>query len=79
MVELACAVTLAPAYNQTLFQALVPSTEKPATVVFVVCGGFKVSLADLKQYERIVEAELTASAEWDVALNGQSIKIPKVR
>ncbi len=77
--ELACAVTLVPAYNPTLFRALVPHTDKPATVVFIVCGGFKISLEDLKEYERIVEAEFAAGGEWDVAFNGQGIKIPKVR
>ncbi|RPD65899.1 tryptophan synthase beta subunit-like PLP-dependent enzyme [Lentinus tigrinus ALCF2SS1-7] len=79
LVELACAATLVPAYNPSLFRELVPQTDKPATVVFIVCGGFKVSLKDLKEYERIVEADIAAGGEWDVALNGQSIKIPKVQ
>ncbi len=77
MVELACAVTLTPAYNPTLFRALVPPSDKPATVVFVLCGGFKISLQDLKEYERIVEVELAAGGEWDIALNGQNFTIPK--
>ncbi|TFK91219.1 tryptophan synthase beta subunit-like PLP-dependent enzyme [Polyporus arcularius HHB13444] len=77
LVELACAVTLTPAYNPTLFRALVPPSDKPATVVFVLCGGFKISLQDLKEYERIVEAELAAGGEWDIALNGQKFTIPK--
>ncbi|KAI0720836.1 tryptophan synthase beta subunit-like PLP-dependent enzyme [Cerioporus squamosus] len=79
LVELACAVTLTPAYNPTLFRALVPPSDKPATVVFVLCGGFKISLQDLKEYESIVETELAAGGEWDVALNGQKLAVPKVR
>ena len=78
LVELACAATLTPAYNPVLFRALIPPSDKPQTVVFVLCGGYKVSLQDLKEYERIVEAELAAAEDWDITLNAQTMRIPKV-
>ncbi|RPD53162.1 tryptophan synthase beta subunit-like PLP-dependent enzyme [Lentinus tigrinus ALCF2SS1-7] len=78
LVELACSATLTPAYNRSLFRALVPPSEKQATVVFVLCGGFKVSLQDLKEYENIVDDELRVGGNWVVALNGESLRVPKV-
>ncbi|KAI0807249.1 tryptophan synthase beta subunit-like PLP-dependent enzyme [Fomes fomentarius] len=77
LAELACAATLAPAYKPTLFNRLVPRGDKPATAVFIACGGFKVSLEEMAGYEQIVNAELTASAEWDVACNGEHFTVPK--
>lgn len=68
MVELACAATLVPAYSRTLFEKLVPPhpSGKPRTVVFIVCGGFKVSVAELAEYTRIVAAEKEKADQWDV-------------
>ena len=77
MVELACAVTLAPAYKPSLFRELVPASEKPPVVVLIVCGGFKISLSDFEEYKRIVEAEIAAGDEWEVALNGENISVLK--
>ena len=77
LVELACAATLAPAYKPSLFHRLVPPTGTPPTVVLVVCGGFKVSLADLEEYKSRVEAEIAAGGEWEVSLNGESFTVPK--
>ena len=78
LVELACAATLTPAYNPALFRALIPPSDEPQTVVFVLCGGYKVSLQDIKEYERIVETELAAAEDWDITLNGQTMRVPKV-
>ncbi|KAI0362688.1 tryptophan synthase beta subunit-like PLP-dependent enzyme [Trametes cingulata] len=79
MVELACSATIAPAYKPTLFRKLVPESKsnKPANIVLVVCGGFKVSLDDLNEYRRIVQAELAAGGNWDVAYNGEMFPVPK--
>ncbi|TBU32291.1 tryptophan synthase beta subunit-like PLP-dependent enzyme [Dichomitus squalens] len=67
LVELACAAALSPAYNPPLFRKLVPGTGKRTTVVFVVCGGSKISLADMEEYKGIIASEVAASKEWTVA------------
>ena len=77
LVELACAATLSPAYNPTLFRKLVPQTDKRATVVFIVCGGFKISLEELAEYRTILEGDEKSKADWDVACNGEEWKIAK--
>ncbi|TBU32290.1 tryptophan synthase beta subunit-like PLP-dependent enzyme [Dichomitus squalens] len=77
LAELACATTLAPAYKPTLFRKLVPESEKRTTVVFIVCGGFKISLADLEEYKNIVASEIAAAKEWDVAHNGETFSVPR--
>ena len=65
--ELACATALAPAYSPELLKALVPPTPgHKTTLVFIVCGGFKVSLGDLVEYEKIIAAE--QSSAWTVKL-----------
>ena len=77
--ELACAATLAPAYKPTLFRKLVPQSENSGPIVLVVCGGFKISLAELEEYGEIVEADIRAGGEWDVALNGETFTVPKAQ
>jgi len=55
LVELACSTTLVPAYNPALFHRLVDTAGKSKkTVVFIVCGGFKVTAADLMLYKQLV-------------------------
>jgi L-serine/L-threonine ammonia-lyase len=63
LVELACSTTLAPAYKPALFNKLVPIKQASAaggkkTVVFIVCGGFKVSLDDAADYRRVVDQDI---------------------
>ncbi|KAL1742798.1 tryptophan synthase beta subunit-like PLP-dependent enzyme [Schizophyllum fasciatum] len=82
LVELACAVTLTAAYNATLFNELVPVKSGQAaadrTVVFVVCGGFKVSLEEVERYRQEVAADLKAGGVWDVLSDqGKVTKIEK--
>ncbi|KAI0371720.1 tryptophan synthase beta subunit-like PLP-dependent enzyme [Pilatotrama ljubarskyi] len=77
MAELACAATIAPAYKPTLFKRVVPEANKSANIVLIVCGGFKISLDDLNEYKRIVEADCTAGGDWDVAYNGEVFEVPK--
>ena len=58
MVELAAGATLSVAYSVDLFSKIftdIPS-EKRRTIVFVVCGGFKITLADLNSYRTHLEA-----------------------
>lgn len=59
LVELACSTTLVPAYHPALFNKLVPPTadsgvNKRRSVVFVVCGGFKIDLETAAEYQRLV-------------------------
>ncbi|KAF4576879.1 hypothetical protein EYR40_001128 [Pleurotus pulmonarius] len=76
LVELACSTTLVPAYKPSLFARLVPSSAK--SVVFIVCGGFKVSLSDMTEYRDIVDEDLKAEAgSWDVFCDGDVIKVDK--
>ena len=77
MVELACAVTLVPAYSKELFDKLVPPKPngEPRNVIFIVCGGFKVSVAELMDYTKIVAAEKSPS--WDVLCNGERWSMTK--
>jgi L-serine/L-threonine ammonia-lyase len=79
LVELACSVTLAPAYKQSLLQHLVPSssTAREKTVVFIVCGGFKISLEELEEYREIVGADLKNGESWEVMCNGDKLLVEK--
>nr|VWO94564.1 Zn(2)-C6 fungal-type domain-containing protein [Ganoderma boninense] len=76
LAELACAATLSPAYNPRLFRKLIPQTDKRTAVVFIVCGGFKVSLAELDEYKGIVASEVAAGKGWDIAYNGENFVVP---
>ena len=76
LVELACATALAPSYKPDLFHRLVPTTHEPATVVIVVCG-VKTSLAELKQFKTIVDADIALGGEWDVTCNGEGFRVSK--
>lgn len=76
LVELACSTTLVPAYKPSLFAKLVPSSAK--NVVFVVCGGFKVSLSDMREYRDVIDEELKAEVgSWNVFCDGEVIKVEK--
>ncbi|KAI0362690.1 tryptophan synthase beta subunit-like PLP-dependent enzyme [Trametes cingulata] len=80
LLELACASTVSLAYKPSIFSKLVPPSGVdggPATVVLIVCGGFKVSLRDLEEYKRIVEADVEAGGDWDVACNGEVFTVSK--
>ena len=49
---------------------------KRKTVVFIVCGGVKISVDDMLEYRQL-ETAVEADREWEVALNGEKIRIPK--
>ncbi|KAJ8515516.1 hypothetical protein ONZ45_g7063 [Pleurotus djamor] len=69
LVELACSTTLAAAYVPSLFRKLVPPDAKKA--VFVVCGGFKVSLGEMAEFKGIVEAR--QEKKWEVLCDGETL------
>lgn len=79
LVELACSTTLVPAYHPTLFDRMVPPTSETRCVVFIVCGGFKVSLSDAVEFREIVEKDMNgASTEWEVLCpDGERLQVPK--
>jgi len=78
LVELACSTTLTPAYKPALFSRLVPSTTKGKIAVFVICGGFKISLEEMAEYHRLVETDLKqGSGHWEVMCDGERWLVDK--
>ncbi|KZT01733.1 tryptophan synthase beta subunit-like PLP-dependent enzyme [Laetiporus sulphureus 93-53] len=73
LVELACAATLTPAYKPDLFNKLSPpsSTTTPRTAVFIVCGGFKISLEGMEEYKKLLEADAERGGQWTVLCHGE--------
>lgn len=57
LVELACSTTLVPAYHPALFNKVLGPSEDERVVVFIVCGGFKTSVAEAGEYQQIVDAD----------------------
>ncbi|KAH8833574.1 tryptophan synthase beta subunit-like PLP-dependent enzyme [Flagelloscypha sp. PMI_526] len=59
LVEPSCSTALCPAYSQSLFNKVVPGTEGPSRkVVFIVCGGFKVTFEDLVRWKKVVTEDM---------------------
>ncbi|KAI0670919.1 tryptophan synthase beta subunit-like PLP-dependent enzyme [Trametes maxima] len=81
LVELACAATLACAYNPNVLKKVVPEVTvgEDSTIVLIVCGGFKITLAEMEEYRRDLAADVaTADGEWKVAYNGEMFTTPKI-
>jgi L-serine/L-threonine ammonia-lyase len=84
LVELACSTTLVPAYNPLMFNKLVPRLRcrdtKPI-VVFIVCGGFKINIADLREFRNCLEDNMAkGNNSWTVKYDdGQVSVITKQR
>ncbi|EJU00257.1 tryptophan synthase beta subunit-like PLP-dependent enzyme [Dacryopinax primogenitus] len=64
LVELACGTVLVPAYNPALYHTILayhptlendPETRRP--LVFIVCGGAKISVKEIEEYDTIAEKE----------------------
>lgn len=81
LVELSCSTTLVPAYHKELFDKLVPpkASGEGRVVVFIVCGGFKISVQDISEYRRDVQEHCRASQEpWQVKYDdGSLFSFPK--
>ncbi|KAG7097364.1 hypothetical protein E1B28_004714 [Marasmius oreades] len=77
LVELACSTTLVPAYKPQLLDRLVPP--KPdRTIVFIVCGGFKVSLVETHENKALVDGQVAhdSGSGWKVVLgDGHSLEL----
>jgi L-serine/L-threonine ammonia-lyase len=58
---------------------MVPPTPDARCVVFIVCGGFKVSLSDAIEFREIVEKDKNdASGDWEVLCpDGERLRVPK--
>lgn len=78
LAELACAATLTPAYEPGLMERLLGANDGPRAVVFIVCGGFKISSNEMEEYRAIVQRELEEGKnDWECACNGERWVIPK--
>lgn len=84
LTELACSTTLTPGYNREFllrilgptFAALSPEERKDKCLVFVVCGGVKISFEDMTEFEEIVAAAQVQSF-WRVQIDGEETQVPK--
>ncbi|TFY83456.1 hypothetical protein EWM64_g569 [Hericium alpestre] len=81
LVELACSATLAPAYKGSLLSHLIPapqaSSERWRRLVFIVCGGFKISRSEMREYDEIVARDLAAGGDWTVLVDGAALNVEK--
>ncbi|RXW20985.1 hypothetical protein EST38_g4848 [Candolleomyces aberdarensis] len=76
LVELSCSTTLVPAYHRALFNKLLPggSPEEERTVVFIVCGGFKVSSSDAAECQNLLDTDPRGNGEtWTVKYDDGSL------
>jgi L-serine/L-threonine ammonia-lyase len=69
IVELACSTTLTPAYEPALMSHLMAGTKK--TLVFIVCGGYKISLDEMEEYREMVREDLERRKTWEGTYNGE--------
>jgi L-serine/L-threonine ammonia-lyase len=84
LTELACATTLTPGYNReflerilgSTFSTLSPEERKEKCLVFVVCGGVKISFEEMREFEEIVAAARVQSY-WRVQISGEETQVPK--
>lgn len=68
-----------PAYHPTLFDKIVDrkDSRRRPVVVFVVCGGFKIDLAVVGEYQKVLR-ELPPTHSWSVEYDdGQVFSFPK--
>ncbi|KAL5490145.1 CHA1 [Sanghuangporus weigelae] len=85
LAELACSATLSLAYHPDLFERIQTanitkrnqSNENKKTVVFIVCGGVKVSLDEVQEYEALLREESRKSPAWEVFCNGKRLSVIK--
>lgn len=76
LVELACSTTLVPAFNPAVFHQILPSQDgADRCVVFIVCGGFKTSLEEMKEFREVVSE---STDRWEVVYDdGVTIAVPR--
>lgn len=73
LVELACSTTLSMAFKPQLLDTMVPPRldRRKRNVVFIVCGGFKIDLKAMAEYEKEIQAEIerNPAGHWNVVYN----------
>ena len=76
MTELACSANLVPAYFPTLLERMFPAHEsdKDRPIVFIVCGGVKISPEEVWRYEAHLQA---ASTTYPVWIDGEEIALTR--
>jgi len=75
LVELACSTALVPAYKPQIFDAICPPAgNKSRTVVFIVCGGSKISLQEMAKYHNTADLSIDP---WKVWVEGQLLELQK--
>ena len=79
LVELACSTTLVPAYKRALFEKLVPleAPDQKRTVIFIVCGGFKIGLDDVVEYRKLVEEDVRMEGVWEILCDGEVFRLER--
>lgn len=86
LVELACATTLAPLYAPTLASHLFPPTptslasqeeNEDKAIVFIFCGGFKISNDEMAEYSRIVADDVVKGGSWKVCVDERTFEVRK--
>jgi L-serine/L-threonine ammonia-lyase len=79
LVELACSTALIPAYHPTLLNKMVPQKSEPRCLVFIVCGGFKVSINDATEFQTLLDEDpKTPGLFWQVCCpDGELFEVPK--
>ena len=79
LVELAASTTLSPAYSPILFDGIFKDTMKPTSdgrrrsIVFLVCGGFKISLAEMESYR--VHLQHRSGSSGVTQINGRVVPL----
>lgn len=72
LAELACAATLTPAYEPELMGRLLEPSDKPKTVVFIVCGGLGISLGEIEEYRMMIKRDV-----WECGCDGEKWDITR--
>ena len=83
LTELACATALTPAYEPGLMDHLweaIPAENGLRNAVFILSGGFNVSLAEMDEYREILRRDIEAGeTSWECFCNGIPVNVKKVK
>ncbi|KAF8559491.1 tryptophan synthase beta subunit-like PLP-dependent enzyme [Imleria badia] len=84
LLELACSTTMSPAYSHELFWRILDPMSKLSVeerqrknVIFIVCGGVKVTSDELSEYAQILDRAAEVEREWKIVCNGTEICVQK--
>lgn len=84
LLELACSTTMSPAYSHELFWRILDPVSQLSSeerqrknVIFVVCGGVKVTSDEVSEYAQILDRAAEVEKEWRIVCNGAEIRIQK--